>query len=119
MYKVIALLKAKPGMSKDDFIEYYENKHAPLIRRHMPLIVDYRRNYVQPDTTFFLTDNAQKLDFDVVTEFSFNSREDFDTAYSIFNDPSVTSEITDDEDMFLDRGKTRLFVVEEYMSKIK
>jgi len=33
MFKVIALLSKKPGLSRDDFIEYYETKHVPLARK--------------------------------------------------------------------------------------
>ncbi len=117
MYKVIALIKAKSGISRDDFIKYYENKHVPLILRHMPQIVDYRRNYVQFDTAY-LAEDVTELDFDAVTEFSFNSREEYDSAYAAFDEPSVMNEIVSDEEHFLDRGKTRLFVVQEHTSKI-
>ena len=117
MYKVIALLKAKSDISREEFIEYYENNHVPLILRHMPQMVDYRRNYVQFDTVD-LAEGVTELDFDAVTEFCFSNRADYDSANLVFNLPEVLSEIIHDEEQFLDRDKTRLFVVEEHVSKI-
>jgi len=116
MYKVIALLKSKPGLSREDFINYYEVNHVPLILRHMPQIVHYRRNYVQFAT--YLAEEVAGLDFDVVTEFCFRNKADYDAANLVFNDPDVMSEIVHDEEHFLDRGETRLFVVQEYVSEI-
>ena len=103
-------------MPRDEFIAYYENNHVPLILRHMPQIVDYRRNYVKLDTIYGGDGNAE-LDFDVVTEFCFDNKEEYDSANLIFNMPDVLSEIIQDEEQFLDRDKTRLFVVEEHASK--
>ncbi|WP_156524968.1 hypothetical protein [Nocardia pseudobrasiliensis] len=31
MFKVTALPVAKPGLSRDELIEYYEHRHVPLI----------------------------------------------------------------------------------------
>lgn len=31
MIKLILLAKRQTGMSQDDFIDYYENRHAPLV----------------------------------------------------------------------------------------
>ena len=116
MLKVVALLKARSDIAREEFIEYYENKHVPLILRHMPKMVDYRRNYVQFDTAY-LGEKITELDFDAVTEFCFRTRADYDSANLVFNDPAIMSEIVHDEEQFLDRDKTRLFVVDEYLSE--
>ena len=49
VYKSIALLKCKPELTREDFIAYYENNHVPLIRRLLPGICGYRRNFISPD----------------------------------------------------------------------
>ena len=46
MFKVIALLSKKPGLSRDDFIEYYETKHVPLARKLFPKIQKYKRSFL-------------------------------------------------------------------------
>jgi hypothetical protein len=43
--KVIALLKKRDGLSRADFIAYYEAHHAPLILSLFPQITGYRRNF--------------------------------------------------------------------------
>jgi len=117
MYKAIALLKAKPGISRDRFIEYYEEHHVPLILRLMPQIVDYRRNYVRTDNAYLAPD-ISALDFDAVTELWYRNKADYEAAAASLNDAAVLKQITDDEEHFLDRGQTRMFVVEEYVSRI-
>jgi hypothetical protein len=46
--KLIADVTAKPGMSRGDFIEYYESNHVPLVKQLLPSIGEYRRSYVIP-----------------------------------------------------------------------
>ena len=36
MIKTIALLKRKPGMTHEQFVDCYENRHAPFIRAMLP-----------------------------------------------------------------------------------
>ncbi|WP_156112205.1 EthD domain-containing protein, partial [Prescottella defluvii] len=50
MIKAVALLARKPDLSHDEFVAYYENNHAKLIRRLLPQIREYRRNYLDRDT---------------------------------------------------------------------
>src|SRR4051794_23140148 len=101
MYKAIALLKAKPGLSRERFIEYYENHHVPLILRLMPQIMDYKRNYLLPETAYIAKDIAT-LDFDAVTELRYRSKADYESAAALLNDPAILKEIGDDEENFLD-----------------
>ena len=79
MFKCIALLRRKPGLSREDFIDYYERQHAPLIRRLLPGIIDYRRNYVELEGAF-LFPGAAPIDFDVITEIWLADRAAYDIA---------------------------------------
>jgi uncharacterized protein (TIGR02118 family) len=116
MYKAIALLKARPGLSKERFVAYYEQHHVPLILRLMPQIKDYRRNYVQAQGAY-LAAGVAGLDFDAVTELWYSTEADYQAAMAVLNDPAILKEIADDEEHFLDRDKTRMFVVEEHTSR--
>ena len=53
--KVIAMLARKPGLSEQEFVGYYENRHAPLILSIAPQIRDYRRNYLQREGAILAT----------------------------------------------------------------
>lgn len=115
MFKAIALLKARGDLSRERFIAYYEQHHVPLIMRLMPQILDYRRNYVQARDAY-LAGGISVLDFDAVTELWYRTEADYRAAAAVLEDPAILKQITDDEENFLDRDKTRMFVVEEYAS---
>jgi len=113
MFKCIALLKRRDGMSHEAFVAYYETCHAPLIRHLLPGIVDYRRNYVDRDGTF-LYPAAGPIDFDVVTEIWLADRAAYDRFLARAAEPEVATAIAKDEENLFDRDATRMFVVEEH-----
>lgn len=52
MYTTLAFLTKAPGLTTQEFIDYYENKHVPLINRlagpeNQPLV--YKRRYTHRD----------------------------------------------------------------------
>jgi uncharacterized protein (TIGR02118 family) len=112
MFKVVALLARKASLSRDEFIAYYETRHAPLIRSKFPWIVDYRRNFIDMDGAI-LAPGMAAPDFDVITELWFRDRADYERMLAAHAIPKVGEAIADDEANFLDRTKTRFFVVEE------
>jgi uncharacterized protein (TIGR02118 family) len=111
-FKTIALLKAKPGISRGEFVDYYETHHAPLVRQLMPGIVDYRRNYVQADGAFAFA-ASPPFDYDSVTEIWFADRASYDAAIAAVSEPEAAARLAADEQNFIDRARTRMFVVEE------
>jgi uncharacterized protein (TIGR02118 family) len=107
MLKVMALLTRKQGLATRDLIEYYEHHHVPLVAAQAPPPLDYKRNYVVNDS------EAPNADFDIVTELVFSDR----TAYRAWL-ACVYAEgsgVAADEMNFLDRSKTRSYVVEEHV----
>lgn len=115
MFKTIALLKCKPGLSRTAFIDYYEKHHVPLIRSLLPQICGYRRNFIEPEGAF-ISEGAAERDFDVVTEIWFPDRAAYDAAMLLHARPEVGARIAEDEENFLDRRYTRMFVVDEHVS---
>jgi hypothetical protein len=113
MFKCIALLKAKAGLSRDKLIEYYENSHAPLIMRLMPEIIAYRRNFIDPEGAF---EFGASRDFDVITEICFENRAAYDRFVARSADPKIAQQIAEDEEHVFDRAATRMYVVEERTS---
>lgn len=112
MIKTIALLKSKAGLSRVQFVDYYENRHAPFIRSMLPGIVEYRRNYIDLDDAHVFP-GAAPIDFDVITEIWFADRAAYDEAMAVLARPDNWAALVADEENLFDRDKTRMFVVRE------
>ncbi|OCC25478.1 ethyl tert-butyl ether degradation protein EthD [Croceicoccus estronivorus] len=118
MIKCIALLKRKPDLTREQFIEYYEKNHAPLILSLLPDIIEYRRNFFQEEGAFTAA-NGTASDVDVVTEICLKDKEAHQRFLARSAEPDVAARIAADEENFLDRGATRMFVVDVHASKVE
>ena len=47
MYKVIALLRRKPGVTHDEFADYWKQVHAPLVSSTLPGLRKYVLNIAE------------------------------------------------------------------------
>jgi hypothetical protein len=113
--KIMAFLTKRQDIATRDFIEYYEHHHVPLIRSLAPTPIGYRRNYLVRGDALNIEDSA--IDFDVVTELVFPDRAAY-LAWGAQLSESTAGEpvISDDESTFLDRSRTRAYVVEEHVT---
>lgn len=109
MVKGIALLKRKPGLSEEEFRRHYEEVHAPLIRKLLPCIRKYVRNYVAARP---FPSAAGEAEFDCVTEQWFDSMDGFREMADAMSG-EVGRAIRADERTFLDRARTVYVIVEE------
>jgi uncharacterized protein (TIGR02118 family) len=108
MLKVFAYLAKRQGLEPDEFIDYYENHHVPLILSLAPAPTVYRRNYlVRGDE---INSDEDSIDFDVVTELVFPDR----AAYVDWIERLAVEAVGEDEARFLDRTRTRAYVIEEH-----
>ena len=108
MIKGIALLKRKPGLSPEEFRRHYEEVHAPLIRRLIPSIRGYTRNYV----TSSPFPGPSGGDFDCITEQWFDDARGFQEMIDAMAGEAGHA-IRSDERTFLDRARTVYLMVEE------
>ncbi len=115
MIKTIALLKKKAGLTRAQFIEYYETRHVPLILSIAPQICDYRRNFLIEEGAI-VGPGAAARDYDAVTELWFPDRAAFEQAMAAFQDPANAARIAADEENVFDRNFTRFYAVEERIS---
>ena len=118
MFKSVFLLKRKPGTTMEEFKAYYETSHRKLGEKVLPTAERYFRRYLTP----FSPDPgalAEEQEFDVITEVWFKDRATFEAAFARLGEPSTAQEIMEDESRFMDRGKIRLFTVEECESVIE
>lgn len=125
MIKFVQLIKRRPDLSRQAFIDYYEKQHAPLLMQLLPGFHTYRRNYVSLDDPLagdggdsFASDNAFETaaDFDVISEVIFASREDMERNVAAYFDPANQSLIVADELNFIAPKGVRRFVVEVHTS---
>jgi uncharacterized protein (TIGR02118 family) len=111
MFKIMILIKRRPDMSMDEFIDYYENHHAPLGLRVIRNMKGYTRRYLTP-----LGDG--ELPYDVATEIVFDDEADFERGMGYVNEPTNRAELTADEERLFDRSTITFIKVEERSSDI-
>jgi uncharacterized protein (TIGR02118 family) len=104
--KVVLFVRRKVGWSAEDFRRRYEEGHAPLARSVLPMLRRYTRSYVREASSGF------QPDFDVITEFWFDSRGDWEAAMA-FAASEEGQVLARDEEVFMDRPTMRYLVVEE------
>jgi len=114
MFKVLAFLSKRKDITLQAFIDYYENRHIPLILRLALTPVLYKRQYFTCHDA--LTKEGGTADFDVVTELGFVDRTAFEAWMEHLSRPGVGDQISTDEAKFLDRSQTRAYVVQEYVT---
>jgi uncharacterized protein (TIGR02118 family) len=117
MFKCITMIRKKPGMSRQEFIDYYETQHAPLVRRLVPGIQIYRRNYVIAEDSIFSADKAGP-GFDAMTEGLFNTRQEAEDFVARISNPEIARQIREDEVNFVADGSSNTYVVEVHQSPI-
>ena len=94
-------------MSPQEFADYYEQNHVPLVlsKAFTPMV--YKRNYIQRGDAFNI--EGSEISFDGMTELVFGDRDELSASMASLS----IDEITQDEDNFIDRAATRAYVVDE------
>ena len=116
MYRTFAFLCKNPSLTTEEFIDYYENHHVPLVISlsgdKLPKV--YKRRYLQHPGWVQAKEGAAQVDFDVVVELAF---EDLEAWMAELSKNGGGEKIPVDEEKFLDRTRTRANVIEEYVTK--
>lgn len=115
MINLVWMLRRKDGISKHDFIDYYENHHAELAKQYFGhLYHDYQRIYV--NETFVSKANAHSFSkneekpYDCITNIVFKNQDDLDKFFLIASDPDVIATMKSDESNFLDDSDVSVYV---------
>jgi uncharacterized protein (TIGR02118 family) len=108
MLKVYAFLTKREGMETQAFIDHYENNHVPLVLSLVPTPIVYKRNYLVRGDEFNREEDT--IDFDVVTELVFSDR----AGFVEWVEKLSVEAIATDEEKFVDRSRTRAYVIEEH-----
>jgi hypothetical protein len=97
-------------MDTQAFIEHYEKNHVPLVLSLAPTPIVYKRNYLVRGDEFNREEDT--IDFDVITELVFRDRAGFTEWVKKLSVEAIAT----DEERFLDRSRTRAYVIEEHPS---
>lgn len=111
-YKILLLMKRKPGMSVEAFRDYYENNHIPLCLPHMSGMTGYFRRYLNPQD-HPETGPAGELPYDVITEMWFDNEAAFKGTLDYITTSIMPDDIVADEMKFFDRSSFRIATVTE------
>ena len=121
MFSTILTIRKKRDISREEFIDYYENKHTALIGRLLPATIQqYRRNYVIDEDQMSRRlaqgrgDDTETPDIAVITEARFATREDAEALIEAFLSDEVLPQVLADESNFIEPGGVRWRVVEVY-----
>lgn len=122
MYKMIATMKRKPGLSMEGFQDYYETTHRKLAHHVAGFMADYRRTYpvanpAAPEQVYNPSGKAligpENAPFDCVTEIWFEDEAALRGLFEIMARPEVGELFARDEERFVDRSTTRIVICEE------
>jgi hypothetical protein len=114
MLKILSYLVKRDGMAIEEFIDYYENHHVPLILSLAPPLEVYKRHYLQRGDALSIGEAG--IDFDVVTEQGFADRAAFESWIDAVTAGDAGERVAADEARFLDRSRTRSCVVSDYVT---
>ena len=107
MYKIMWLLKRKPGTTHEQFRHHYETSHSVLGQKYFGhLIQSYQRNYNAAREKDGAGPRAS--DYDCVTIWEMPDAKAVDEIYLIMAEPAIGKLFLDDEARFLDSSETRL-----------
>jgi hypothetical protein len=117
MLKQVCLLKRRPGMTREEFIDYYENRHSKIGEGCMPLARRYVRRYIVPEKNP-ITKEVVEPPYDVVMELWWDSREDFESTMKQLGEGDLFKTIQEDEKNIFASHSNPVFTVEEYDSDL-
>ena len=112
--KILSYLVKRDGMVTEEFVDYYENHHVPLILSLAPPPMVYKRHYLQRGDAVNIGEAG--IDFDVVTEQVFADRAAFQSWIAAVTAGDAGERVAADEARFLDRSRTRSCIVNDYVT---
>lgn len=110
-------MKRRPGMSKEEFRDYYENHHVPMALKYASGIKKYVRRYLDPQPRPE-TGDGEDLGYDVITELWFEDEKIFEGTLKYLSTAVLPDEVIEDEKQLFDRERMRLATTVEYVTSL-
>ncbi|WP_439134069.1 EthD domain-containing protein [Pseudomaricurvus sp.] len=117
VYKILLFMKRRPGMSKEEFRDYYENHHVPMALKYASGIKKYVRRYLDPQPRPE-TGDGEDLGYDVITELWFEDEKIFEGTLKYLSTAVLPDEVIEDEKQLFDRERMRLATTVEYVTSL-
>jgi hypothetical protein len=117
MLKQVSVMKRRPGMTMDEFIRDYEARHAAFGEQLFSKARRYLRRYVQPEK-HPLTGEVVELEFDVIMEIWWESREDFEAAMKSLTSSELLPAVSESGKKLFASQNNPAFTVIEYESQM-
>lgn len=121
MIKIVLFLKKKAGLSRQEFIDYYENHHVPLIVKHTGhFMLAYKRSFIDWDDPLSAASadtfgaSSGEAAFDVVTEILVKDRATMTAMFATASEAELAAIIAADEEKLFDRPSSRMLIADEY-----
>lgn len=117
MVKIIMLIKKRPDLTREEFMDYYDNKHVPLMHKILSKgAAVHRRNFVIPNVADIGSadniDTSAENEYDVICEVFYEDRETAESVMRDFEDPEIRRLCEEDEAKFQLRGSIKRFIVD-------
>lgn len=118
MIKFIMCITRHPNMSRDEFQDYWMNKHGPFFMENASTM--RAKKYVQSHTIDSALNEGLKSsrgmrpEYDGVAEVWFDSEEELMQAMSSPEGQKLSALLLEDEGNFIDHSKSSAFLVEEH-----
>jgi len=116
-YKILHFMKRRPGMTVEEFRDYYENVHAKLGEKYARDITRYIRRYLDP-LPHAETGPWDDPPFDVILELWLDDEAAFTRLVTAMTTSIMPREIVEDEARLFDRGSFRIATVVECESDL-
>lgn len=116
--KIIIGLKRRPGMSVEEFRDYYENVHIRVASKYLqPGMVHYARRYLDA-LPHLDTHEIHEPEFDVITELWYADDKAASGLIWMLSEGRLPTDVFEDEHNVFDRPKTRYFMTTERVTDL-
>ena len=118
MIKFVMCLRRKPDMTREQFQDYWKNKHGPFFMKNAAVM--RAKKYVQsftvdtPLNEGLRTSRGMLPEYDGVAEVWFESEEDLMEAMNSPEGQKLSAALLEDEGNFIDHSQSSAFIVEEH-----
>ena len=109
MIEFIILLRRKPELTHEEFVQYHREQHARLFTS-LPEVKQYVRRYVQSHSTGVEIPGIPPMTFDGATELWFD---DMASLANVFEAKNYLDQIRPDEAKFLDLPRCEFLLTTE------